>query len=166
MADIEWHATVTYQTKGLGKLRRRLDEDGIPGGVFSIQTNADTGHVTMSADATAATLAEATAAAIASTAPAAAKLRLGDPIAVTVERWVDGPGRVSLAPLGLLSTGEVAQLLDVSRQRAHQLAKTDPAFPPPVDHTPAGGVWDRAAIESYAATRRRAPGRPRKAQAG
>jgi predicted DNA-binding transcriptional regulator AlpA len=41
-------------------------------------------------------------------------------------------------------------MLGISRQRVHQLAKEDPAFPEPEVVLDAGRVWSREAIEKWA----------------
>jgi predicted DNA-binding transcriptional regulator AlpA len=53
-----------------------------------------------------------------------------------------------------VSTMEIARMLGVSRQRVHQLRQTD-GFPPAAVHLGIGDVWDRAAIEAWAAGRGR-----------
>jgi predicted DNA-binding transcriptional regulator AlpA len=44
---------------------------------------------------------------------------------------------------------EVAAFLGVSRQRAHQLSKTD-TFPEPVARLSAGLIWESADVERWA----------------
>ncbi|WP_333745462.1 hypothetical protein [Streptomyces sp. IBSBF 2950] len=63
-----------------------------------------------------------------------------------------------IPPLGGLS--EIAEILDVSRQRAGQLAERDD-FPPAVAHLKSGPVFVVEQVKSYAA-RPRTPGRPRR----
>jgi predicted DNA-binding transcriptional regulator AlpA len=44
---------------------------------------------------------------------------------------------------------EVAQLLGVSKQRAHQMADA-PGFPAPAHHDSRGRFWDRREVERWA----------------
>lgn len=61
----------------------------------------------------------------------------------------------------VLSAGEVAELLGVSRQRVYQLLEEHDDFPHPIAETPRGAVWARREVEGWARKPRR-PGRPRK----
>lgn len=60
----------------------------------------------------------------------------------------------------VVSAGEVADLLGVSRQRVYQLLEEHSDFPRPVSDSPRGALWDRREIEHWARKPRR-PGRPR-----
>ncbi|WP_166345204.1 hypothetical protein [Phytoactinopolyspora limicola] len=60
----------------------------------------------------------------------------------------------------LVSGPEAAQILEVSRQRLHQLAHEHPDFPAPVYRLAAGSIWARSAIERFAETWERRVGRP------
>lgn len=60
----------------------------------------------------------------------------------------------------LMSAPDVATLLDVSRQRVHQLRESE-VFPEPLVELKTGPVWDRTAIEHFADGRDRSPGRPK-----
>lgn len=53
----------------------------------------------------------------------------------------------------LMGLTEVAEFLGLSRQRVHQLTKTDPSFPPPAARLSAGLVWETDAIEAWARRR-------------
>jgi prophage regulatory protein len=66
-----------------------------------------------------------------------------------------------VAVLQLVGVHEIAELLDVSRQRVDRIAATDDSFPPPVAVLAAGRIWHRADIEQWAADRaaRRSRGR-------
>lgn len=55
---------------------------------------------------------------------------------------------------------EVAQILGVTRQRAHTIARDSNRFPPAVQQLAAGPVFLRSAVEHFAA-HPRTPGRPR-----
>lgn len=60
----------------------------------------------------------------------------------------------------LLAATDVAELLGVSRQRVHQLHSDHPDFPAPYQQLGSGSIWVRPAIEHFAATWQRKPGRP------
>jgi hypothetical protein len=65
----------------------------------------------------------------------------------------------------IVSVPEVAAILDVSKQRVHELAAGHAEFPEPVYELSTGRLWLRAAIEAFAQRWERKPGRPRKAAA-
>ena len=50
----------------------------------------------------------------------------------------------------LVGVAEIAAMLDVTRQRVHQLARDDPTFPAPAAVLSAGVVWERVAVEEWA----------------
>ncbi|MBS2939597.1 DNA-binding protein [Nocardioides sp. J2M5] len=52
-------------------------------------------------------------------------------------------------PEHLMGATEIAALLDVTRQRVQQLAKTD-GFPRPYDVLAMGQIWLRSDIETWA----------------
>ena len=52
-------------------------------------------------------------------------------------------------PEPLMGLTEIAELLGVSRQRAHQLAATY-GFPKPMARLAVGPIWKRADIEQWA----------------
>ncbi len=58
---------------------------------------------------------------------------------------------VYVAPMArnLVGVAEIAEMLGVTRQRVHQLAKT-PGFPAPLAELSAGAIWDRADVERWA----------------
>jgi hypothetical protein len=60
----------------------------------------------------------------------------------------------------LMSAAEIADELQVSRQRVHQLRKT-PGFPSPLADLRGGAVWDAAAVRKFDREWKRVPGRPR-----
>lgn len=62
----------------------------------------------------------------------------------------------------LVSGVEAAEILGVSRQRVHQLAAENPAFPPPVARLASGSIWLRSGVEGFARRWTRKPGRPAK----
>jgi predicted DNA-binding transcriptional regulator AlpA len=57
---------------------------------------------------------------------------------------------------------EAAQILSVSRQRVHQLASENRRFPRPLISTKSGSLWARSAVEAFALSWTRKPGRPAK----
>lgn len=64
----------------------------------------------------------------------------------------------------VVSAPEVGELLGVSRQRVHQL-RSAAAFPAPLYELRAGPIWDVRAVEHFAATWERKPGRRSRATA-
>ena len=60
------------------------------------------------------------------------------------------PGGMSHHLVGLT---EIARMLDVSRQRAHQLAQTD-GFPRPTAELSSGRVWETVDVEAWIRERR------------
>jgi hypothetical protein len=62
----------------------------------------------------------------------------------------------------LVGIRELAELLDVSRQRASEL-QTRPGFPRPCQVLASGPVWVKPVVEHWVATWDRKGGRPRKA---
>jgi hypothetical protein len=61
----------------------------------------------------------------------------------------------------LVGASEAAGILDVSRQRVHQLHRDRSDFPTPLVEVAMGPLWDAEAIKAYATTRNRQGGRPR-----
>ncbi len=61
----------------------------------------------------------------------------------------------------IVSAGEVAEILGVSRQRVHQLAKSA-GFPAPLLSLRTGPLWHAVAIRKFAEGWERKPGRPAK----
>ena len=51
--------------------------------------------------------------------------------------------------MDLVGLTEIADMLGVSRSRAHQLAETE-GFPTPVGEISAGRIWERADVERWA----------------
>lgn len=66
----------------------------------------------------------------------------------------------------LVGAVEAAEILEVARQRVHQLAAENSSFPKPVVQTASGSLWTRASIEAFARSWTRKPGRPPKPAAG
>ncbi len=60
----------------------------------------------------------------------------------------------------LLGVAEVAKRLDVSKQRATELARTHRLFPPPLAELASGPVWTAWQIGSFQRSWTRKPGRP------
>ena len=57
--------------------------------------------------------------------------------------------------LDLVGLTEIAERLGVSRQRADQIVRTDPAFPEPAAVITAGRIWRRSDVERWARKARR-----------
>ena len=57
--------------------------------------------------------------------------------------------------LDVVGVAEIAQLLDVSRQRVHELMRSDVSFPAPAAELAAGRIWERADVEGWMAARQR-----------
>jgi hypothetical protein len=70
------------------------------------------------------------------------------------ERWLDEP------PVELVGVSEIAELLDVSRQRIREL-RQQPGFPAPLAELKAGPVWSRGSLDRFHRSWPRKPGRPR-----
>jgi hypothetical protein len=64
----------------------------------------------------------------------------------------------------LVSVPEAAEILGVSPQRVHVLARENSSFPRPAYALRSGKIWLRGAVERFAETWERKPGRPRKDQ--
>jgi hypothetical protein len=73
-----------------------------------------------------------------------------DELSERLER-VDTPQLVGIA--------EIADVFDVSKQRASELSRSD-AFPDPLAELAAGPVWARSSIERFREAWERRPGRP------
>ena len=63
----------------------------------------------------------------------------------------------------LMAASDVAELLGVSRQRVHQLARDHPQFPAPYVRLGSGPIWSRPAVEHFDRLWTRKPGRPARA---
>lgn len=64
----------------------------------------------------------------------------------------------------LVGTSEIAEILDISRQRVSTLSRRDD-FPEPLARLASGPVWRKGDLSTFAAGWRRSPGRPRKTAA-
>ena len=64
----------------------------------------------------------------------------------------------------LVGVSEVAEMLEVSRQRVSELSRS-PDFPAPIAHLASGPVWRRGVIVRHVGRWPRRPGRPKKAAA-
>lgn len=79
-------------------------------------------------------------------------------VSVTARR-ADQPDDLPGLP-NLLGVAEVAKQLDVSKQRATELARTHRLFPPPVAELASGPIWTAWQIGSFQRSWTRKPGRP------
>jgi hypothetical protein len=61
----------------------------------------------------------------------------------------------------LLGVAEVAEALQVSKQRVSELT-SNPNFPAPIAHLRSGPIWQRSALARFLTSWPRKPGRPRK----
>jgi prophage regulatory protein len=52
--------------------------------------------------------------------------------------------------LDLVGLTEIAEMLDLSRQRVDQIVRADPRFPEPVAVIAAGRIWRRSDVERWA----------------
>lgn len=82
-----------------------------------------------------------------------------------VELWATTPERYEAEALRpdfppLASAADAAGILGVSRQRVHQLARSNSRFPKPVARVGSGPLWTVSAIEHFARVWVRKPGRP------
>ena len=113
----------------------------------------------------ASTLRQATDAALRTfTAAAAAAGLTVRPVAVRVLPWDDYVAELDRPPVPpLVGYAEIAQLADVSRQRAAQLADLD-GFPPQVATVSGAPAFVRASVEAFLNHRTRRTGRPRRAE--
>lgn len=76
--------------------------------------------------------------------------------AIDEQAYLDGADEPNLPDL--VSAAEVADQLQISRQRVHQLQSTA-GFPEPLYRLRTGPVWDARAIEAFATRWDRRPGR-------
>jgi hypothetical protein len=74
-------------------------------------------------------------------------------------RRADQPDDLPALPQ-LLGIAEVAKRLDVSKQRAAELARSHRLFPPPLAELASGPVWTAWQIGSFQRSWTRKPGRP------
>lgn len=59
-------------------------------------------------------------------------------------------------PLDLVGVAEIAEMLQVSRQRVHKIVATDKTFPDPVAVLSAGKIWERSAVSDWIRAKGRA----------
>jgi hypothetical protein len=82
-------------------------------------------------------------------------------VRMDVMTWEEFEAEVNAGPPELMGVQEIADLLKVSRQRAHQIAARDD-FPEPVARLKAGSVWLGATVRRWMPTWERRAGRPKK----
>lgn len=84
----------------------------------------------------------------------------GPALAVEVLTETEYERRINTPTLPeLMGATEIADELDVSRQRVHQLRKLA-TFPAPVADLAGGAVWDARAVRRFESTWERKPGHP------
>lgn len=82
------------------------------------------------------------------------------PLALEVLRFEEYERRALHPTLPVMvGASEVADMLDVTRQRVHQL-RSHPDFPAPLVEVAMGPLWDARAVEKFAREWERKPGRP------
>lgn len=69
-------------------------------------------------------------------------------------------------PTDLVSVTEIAEMLGISRQRVNQLIQAYEDFPQPEADLAIGRVWLRSAVETWALSHPRKPGRPTSSRLG
>lgn len=97
----------------------------------------------------------------------ASGIQATETIEMRVLRWVEFEAE-TMAPNypDLVGAVEAAELLEVSRQRVHQLLRQHPDFPAPLYQLRGTGpLWTRAGIQAFARRWERKPGRPARAAA-
>lgn len=157
-----WTARITYSAAGLSSDDARSIEEALKS-IAWVEHHAGRGqlHITMDADTE--TLAEATDTVLAAATEATGLLK---PIRLSIMPAADFADDTAekIVALGvdLLRIADIAALLDVSRQRADQLATTDPDFPAPVALTAGGRLYSCPSIEAYVARRAAALAQPQK----
>ena len=82
-----------------------------------------------------------------------------------VMSWEEFEAELEGAPPEIVGIQEIADILEVSRQRAHQLVKRDD-FPEPLARLASGAIWSGATVRRWAATWERRTGRPPKSATG
>ncbi|MBP2704419.1 hypothetical protein JOL79_11400 [Microbispora sp. RL4-1S] len=92
----------------------------------------------------------------------AARQALGDVLPFLGIRAGRGDTAPKPAMPELLGYAEIATVLQVSRQRARELAETHPDFPPPVSRLSMGPIFTLESVMDFAKGWERRAGRPRK----
>ncbi len=164
----EWHAVVEVNQPTLDDDQIDTLTDELPG-YATLTHNADRGRLSMRFIVDAATLRQAT-----ETALRAARRACGVAFASKVPELtqirvlpVDDQMRELEypQPQDLIGYVEIAEILGVTRQRARELATTNPDFPRPLAQLAASPVYTRPSVTAFAARwPRRRTGRPRKKQ--
>lgn len=87
--------------------------------------------------------------------------RRGAVVRMETMTWGDFEAELEADPPEILGIQEIATILTVSRQRAHQIVQRDD-FPPPLAKLASGSIWAGAAVRRWATTWERRAGRPPK----
>lgn len=161
-----WHAEVTLDAK-LGETAQADLTAALPGFAV-IRADEEAARATVALvieDAT--TLRQATDAALRAVTDAARTV-FGKAALVGVRVLTEADYRVEVErppALDLVGATEGAAILNVSRQRFEELARTHPDFPPHVAELARGKVYTRASIEAFDKRwERKRTGRPPKAK--
>ena len=95
-------------------------------------------------------------------AAAASGIQPTETVEVRVLRWAEFEAETDAPNYpDLVGASEAAQLLEVSRQRVHQLLRQHPDFPAPLYQLRGTGpLWTRAGIQAFGRRWERKPGRP------
>jgi hypothetical protein len=85
---------------------------------------------------------------------------VGQPVGIEIVTETEHQRRADAYTMPeLMSAAEIADELEISRQRVHQL-RSSAGFPKPLADLRGGAVWDAAAVRKFAQTWERKPGRP------
>jgi hypothetical protein len=163
-ASVEWTAVNPPGAAVEDVMDDLTDALASRGGAIGYTGATGTYSATLTIDA--ATLRQASSVALSAATAAAGAAGQARVVHQAVEVVTDAEAdRRLLAPVvpEVVDTRDAAGILGVTRQRAQQLATTDPRFPVPVFTVGGAPVWVRAAVEAYAAVRDPKPGRRRTA---
>jgi len=162
----EWHATVEVSQLALNDDQIDILTDELPGYAV-LAHSADRGRLTMRFTVNAATLRQATDVALRAARHACGVAFAPGVSELTQIRVLPVDDQVKELeypqPQDLVGYVEIAEILGVSRQRARELATTNPDFPRPLAQLAASPVYTLPSVTAFAARwPRRRTGRPRK----
>lgn len=162
----QWHVIATFDRPGeVDDDQREALAGALPG--FGIVTDDGQRRLQVEGDVEAGTIRQATDAGLKAVRAAWAEAFgvAADPVGLRVLTTAAHEEEIA-HPAGsdLIGYTEIAQMLGVSKQRAGQLAElTD--FPAPLASPAMGPIYTRGAVEVWASSWTRKPGRPRKTPA-